>query len=219
LVIAFLMINSMREKSLSGTPVMQGRLGGSLKNKVKGRGNLPLADEEPAVAQSGRAAQHSGQKVYPLPVQPPIVKNPIPPVAAQRSMPAPQSDKTVTGIPVQPGADVTQIAARTSLGCLRITRAPAGVLSVGQRIALTQFPFTMGRKDAQLTINEASVSRLHAEIQYDAPLSVYTLTDLHSSNGTLLNGFALNGGQPARLEFGSRIQLGAQIEMTFEPYS
>ncbi|BAC91096.1 gll3155 [Gloeobacter violaceus PCC 7421] len=52
------------------------------------------------------------------------------------------------------------------------------------------------------------VSRSHAFIRWDANYSTYTVTDVNSRNGTLLNGFALTPGIAYALGDGDRLQLG-----------
>lgn len=212
LVVAFLMILSFREKSLSGTPVMQGRLGGGLSKKDKSASNLPLASEEPIPPAQSKPAQ-------PVRNQPAAVVTPpsqvVKPVQAPEASPI-QADKTISGAPANLGAEATFIAPRAVSACLRIIRAPAGIGVVNQKIPLKQFPFTIGRQNTVWVVNEASVSRLHAEIRFEPQRSVYSLTDLGSSNGTRLNGVPLTPRQPVEMAFGSRIQFGPNVEMVFE---
>ena len=54
---------------------------------------------------------------------------------------------------------------------------------------------------------DASISRRHAQITYEAGSRSYFLTDLNSSNGTRLNEQRLAAGQPARLSRGAEIGL------------
>jgi pSer/pThr/pTyr-binding forkhead associated (FHA) protein len=82
---------------------------------------------------------------------------------------------------------------------------------------LSQFPFTIGRVNAALTLNDASVSRLHAQISMDTQSKRYLITDMNSSNGTRVNGMQLTPGQAMYLDQGSRIQIGPNIEIRFEP--
>ena len=212
-VIAFLMIYNWREKSLSGTPVMQGRLGGKKSNKRGKKVPSPFADDEPIqghkpiqpLQQNARPRQDVPS--YDIPVMP-VSKPASPGVSAD------QLDKTLVGGPSL--ADATLISPAVNLPVLMVAKAPPGVLSSGQRIQLGQLPFTIGRVSSSLTIGDASISRNHAQITMDAQSRRYVITDMNSSNGTRVNNAPLTPGQPMYLTNGSRIQVGPNVEITFE---
>lgn len=102
------------------------------------------------------------------------------------------------------------------LPSLSVVNAPPGVLSPGQKISVQQLPFTIGRVGAMLTVSDASVSRLHAQITMDSQSRRYQITDMNSSNGTRVNGTPITSGQPTFLNHGSRIQIGPNVEIVFE---
>lgn len=214
-VIAFLMIYNWREKSLSGTPVMQGRLGGKVsKNKNKGQKDFsPFATNEPI---------HG--KVPPKPNTQSAAPKPAPPAYNVPVMPSSnypagnvspdQLDRTIVGGPSM--MDATQVAPMFSSPTFSVMKAPQGVLPTGQRISIQPLPFTIGRVGASLTLNEVSVSRLHAQITMDSQTRRYVITDMNSSNGTKVNGAPLTPGQPMYLNNGCRVQIGPSIEFVFE---
>lgn len=68
-------------------------------------------------------------------------------------------------------------------------------------------PVTFGREDATLTIPSARVSRKHAEITWENGRPV--LTDLGSSNGTMVGGKRLL--KPHALEDGDEISIGPYL--------
>jgi VWFA-related protein len=214
-VIAFLMIYNWREKSLSGTPVMQGRLGGQMKTKRGKKEPSPFADHEPipgaSVARPVQPppAQRSAPQAYDLPVMPTPVAKPTP-----ASIPPDQLDRTIVGAP--PLGDATMVSPAIKLPSLSVVNAPPGVLSPGQKISVQQLPFTIGRVGAMLTVSDASVSRLHAQITMDSQSRRYQITDMNSSNGTRVNGTPITSGQPTFLNHGSRIQIGPNVEIVFE---
>lgn len=211
-VIAFLMIYNWREKSLSGTPVMQGRLGGKMgKNKKKGQQDVsPFATNEPiqgkVPSQPARQSNPSPQ-AYNVPVMPSSNYS-----SGNVSMD--QLDKTIVGGPSM--MDATQVAPMFSSPTLSVINAPQGVLPSGQKIMIQPLPFTIGRVGASLTLNEVSVSRLHAQITMDNQTRRYVITDMNSSNGTKVNGAPLSPGQPMYLNNGCRVQIGPSIEFVFE---
>jgi VWFA-related protein len=215
-VVVFFMVNSMREKSMSGTPVMQGRMGAKRGGKSKKPGSMALADNEPIPNRSSPkpvATQKPPQNSYPTPVQTPVQPTP------QASYPLPnamqQSDRTLVGGPsISP--DSTVVANMRGNAVLTLTKAPPGAASVGQRTIVAQYPFTIGRKDAALTINDISVSRLHAQITMDQRNNSFWFEDMNSSNGSFINGVRVNAGQPVQISNGSQLRLGPNVEIKFE---
>ena len=125
-----------------------------------------------------------------------------------------QLDKTLVGGPSL--SDATLVSPAVSLPFLSVSKAPAGILPPGQRFNLNEFPFTIGRVGASLTIPENSVSRNHAQITLDMQSKRYVITDMNSSNGTRVNGAPLTPGQGMYLINGCRIQIGPHVELVFE---
>ncbi len=90
-------------------------------------------------------------------------------------------------------------------------RASLIVLSgweIGREIEVSQCPMVLGRStSSDAFVNSPSVSRRHAEIELvrDGQNEFFTITDLHSSNGTLVNNVpALS----TRLNDGDKIHMG-----------
>jgi len=143
-VIAFLMIYNWREKSLSGTPVMQGRLGGKVgKNKKKGQKDFsPFATNEPI---HGKIPQQPArQSPAPKPA-PPAYNVPVMPSSNYPvgNLSPDQLDRTIVGGPSM--MDATQISPMFSSPTLSVMKAPQEVISPGQRISIQPLPFTIGR--------------------------------------------------------------------------
>ncbi len=79
---------------------------------------------------------------------------------------------------------------------------------IGQEIQLTEDSIIIGRaQDIEVTINQASVSRRHAQIERvrEEGVEAFQLTDMGSSNGTLINGVRQ---EKAFLRDGDKVQLG-----------
>ena len=75
----------------------------------------------------------------------------------------------------------------------------------GQPIELTSFPVVIGRGSvADIRVDGKSISRRHLQISHQS--GAYIVTDLGSTNGTMLNGTALRA--PATLHDGSLLRLG-----------
>jgi hypothetical protein len=92
-------------------------------------------------------------------------------------------------------------------------RPPRVLLSVGgRRLLVPPAGGTIGRSwDCEIVIDDTGVSRRHAEMR---PTSDgWTLADLGSTNGVLVNGRTLEGPQP--LSAGDVIELGS-TEIVFE---
>src|SRR5271168_1808400 len=68
-------------------------------------------------------------------------------------------------------------------------------------------PVSIGREEGNtLRLNDERVSRFHAKVQLDG--DDYILTDLESTNGTRVNGTAV---QIRRLRFGDRVGVGRSL--------
>ncbi len=68
---------------------------------------------------------------------------------------------------------------------------------------------TVGRQGADLTLNDADTSRQHAAVEVRD--NVYTLVDLQSTNGTLVNGQKIDGS--VELQNHSEFQVGSSTLM------
>lgn len=92
-------------------------------------------------------------------------------------------------------------------------RAPRALLQVGsQRLLVPPGGGVIGRsRDCDVVLDDAGVSRRHAELRPQG--SGWTIADLDSTNGVLVNGSPLAGVQ--RLAAGDRIELGS-TEIVFE---
>lgn len=219
-VVVFFMFNSAREKSMSGTPVLQGRMGGKKSGGGKKKGAMPFADVEPIPNNAvPPPIKHSpnGSNIYPMPVQPqspPPQSAPVRQAYPQQNY-SQQGDNTLVGGSIPP-VDATMVGGLQGQPVLTFIKAPAGVGMVGQRTALSYFPFTIGRKDAALTLNDISISRLHGQISADERNNTYWFEDLNSSNGSFINGRRVTPGQPVQLSNGTQLRLGPNVEVKFE---
>ncbi len=82
----------------------------------------------------------------------------------------------------------------------------------GRRLVVAPGGAVLGRsRDCDVVLDDAGVSRRHARIR---PAGAgWTIEDLRSTNGVLLNGEPLRGVHP--LQLGDRIELGT-TEIVFE---
>ncbi len=85
--------------------------------------------------------------------------------------------------------------------------------SLGSKIALQQFPFTIGRRGDWNLPSDPAISARHAEIDYQQ--GGFFIRDLGSSNGTFVNGRRLPALRQEVLLFGARILLGSNTELVF----
>jgi hypothetical protein len=103
-------------------------------------------------------------------------------------------------------ADVRQEPEET----IRVGRAL--LLYRGRRFAVGSQGATIGRsRDCEIVIDDANVSRRHAELRPRG--GAWVLTDLGSTNGTRLDGRRIERPEP--LEPGDRIEVGASV-ITFD---
>jgi hypothetical protein len=102
---------------------------------------------------------------------------------------------------------------REPLEQLPARQAPRALLLVaGRRLLLAPGGAVVGRsRDCDVVLEDAGISRRHAHIRPAA--AGWTIEDLRSTNGVLLNGEQLRSVHP--LQVGDRIELGS-TEMVFE---
>jgi pSer/pThr/pTyr-binding forkhead associated (FHA) protein len=67
---------------------------------------------------------------------------------------------------------------------------------------------SVGRESADIIIQDKTVSRQHAHIVYDEDRDIYSIEDLNSTNGTLLNGMRLSAYSPSPVLPGDDLQFG-----------
>jgi VWFA-related protein len=214
-VVAFFMINSFREKSLSGTPVMQGRLGGKLKGGKNQRGVTPLASDEPLLQRgaANKSSQASPRHI-PQPAAQEFVRptpRPVPVAQPAPVMPPNMQDSTIVGLPDNGSA--TMVGGNRMVLPVLIFDFP---IATGKQVTVSRFPFSIGRKDTTLVLEDPSVSRMHAQINIDPSSGGYIFTDLNSSNGSFINGVRVAAGQPTLITAGTRIRVGNTTQFTFE---
>lgn len=85
----------------------------------------------------------------------------------------------------------------------------------GAVIELDSFPFVIGKGENTNCCIEGNDAISNAHAQIDCVQGLYRVTDLHSKNGTSLNGHVLNPCDPATIVFGSLICI-ANEEFMFE---
>jgi FhaA, N-terminal domain/FHA domain len=103
---------------------------------------------------------------------------------------------------------------REALGARTPRRPSRALLTVGgRRLALGPEGGVVGRsRDCEVVLEDSGVSRHHAELRPSA--EGWTVADLGSTNGVLLNGQDIHGG-PHPLAPGDRLQLGS-TELVFD---
>jgi hypothetical protein len=204
-LVGFLMFNASRQKSLSGTPVLQGRLGGKLRRSRKGPTPvIPVASDEPLAPRtpvSSPAPAIKPASASPVNSQPP---GPVPTVMANNPGDSEAGNATVI-------APSSMIPSAT----LTVLKGEGFTLS-NKSAPVMPLPFVIGRSEGALLIVDSNISRKHAQITYDDMQHAYYLTDMNSSNGTHLNNERLLPGQPIRLSGGSVIGLGPNVTLRFD---
>lgn len=71
-------------------------------------------------------------------------------------------------------------------------------------------PYIFGREDGvDIVLQDALVSRRHAEMRWQAQHACWVLTDLKSRNGVLANNQRIT--EPTRIDDGCQIQIGGQV--------
>ena len=90
-----------------------------------------------------------------------------------------------------------------------------GYIPGRQFLPLDRFPFVIGRaRECQLVIDSTQISRQHAQLEQDHDQIL--LTDLGSTNGTLVNGERLTAHIPRRLRAGDKLNLGGILTLELD---
>ena len=218
-VVGFLMFNSSRQKSLSGMPVLQGRLGGKLEGGKKAGLAIPVADDEPILSKNRQAAPPPST---PVAASPKSANPPLSPSSAAPARPVPAAmpaqDATMLAQDVgamEGGATVIASSPLMPRATITVLDAGGSAAPKGPTLVLP-LPFVFGRTEGAYVIQNPNISRKHAQITYDESQRAYFITDLNSSNGTHLNSQRLVPGQATRLANGAVIGLGPSITLRFD---
>lgn len=217
-VVGFLMFNSSRQKSLSGTPVLQGRLGGKLSGKTKNSGPvIPVADEEPIAARKQPSSPPASGTAASSPQQFNTPQASIPSQPAPASQPSAEATMMANSVQGPEAGDATLIASSPMMprAILIMLEVSGNVASKGPKV-ITPLPFVIGRTEGAFLIPDPNISRKHAQISYDATQRAYFINDMNSSNGTYVNSKRLMPGQATQLSSGAVIGLGPSITLRFE---
>jgi len=131
------------------------------------------------------------------------------PVTTERSVKVPMLVFEATGD--EHSADAWALTGSASVGRLETGHDP--MLFVVEKRAGVQNPFTMGVtlgrvETNDISIDDSSVSRFHAWLQYDDRTQQWSLCDADSKNGTFVDGDALGARQRKVVNDGGIIRLG-----------
>lgn len=134
---------------------------------------------------------------------------------------APNHDQTVIGKPKKqettapaPVADVQRQTGKGSVPLQlpvgkRLSLAIIDGPDAGSVFRLEKPRVTIGRSNADLTLNDTEASRQHAAVEVRE--SIFLLNDLGSTNGTMVDGHRIN--EPTELQNQSEFQVGGTTLM------
>lgn len=190
-LVIFLIFSSSKQKNISSTPVIKDQLGKGKKKVAPPDGLQAIASDEPFIPKEKRPASP-------------------PPTMPKTQKPAENGDATIL-------FEQQDLSDRTVIFENPVVKSQLTILKGSQSGSweISKTPFIIGRKDVDMVINAASISRQHVEIFYDENQN-YFITDLNSSNGTQLNGKRLSSGQTVPLPDGALIELGPEVSLKFE---
>lgn len=92
------------------------------------------------------------------------------------------------------------------------------VTLIGKRHQVNQFPFTIGREDADLIIDDGRISHHHAKLTFDG--TTFHIIDLDSRNGVYVEGQKITPNLPMPLSANKEvtISMGSQNHFVFRGY-
>lgn len=106
-----------------------------------------------------------------------------------------------------PAEDGTHTALLWSRPVQTDIRRLAGEAGTGETIPISYYPFLIGKQEnlADYILHHDTISRLHVRI--DRKEDEYWLTDLNSTNGSIVNGRVLQANETVRLSVGDHVDL------------
>jgi hypothetical protein len=189
--------------------------------------------DAPYVDPTAKAARPPAAPPAPAPAAPqptparPVAPQPVAPQPVPARPVAPQPVPAAEGTPCPRCGRLNKQRARFCAACgTPLAAPPAARLHITSPYRsweqpVERLPLRIGRRDPrqnhypELDLAEHDrgiASRNHATIQRDG--DYYTITDLGSTNGTLLNGALITARVPQRLRQGDRIKIG-EVEIEF----
>jgi hypothetical protein len=185
-------------------------------------GEFGIQPEPVRIKEPGERPRPAPEQESPPPPAPAVAVTVSPPPPPAPSPPRPThppapSEPAEAAAPVATGETMIYSTSARVRGPLEEAQArrptPRAMLAVGtRRLLLPGTGGTVGRsRDCDVVLEDAGISRRHAEIRPSG--EGWTITDLKSTNGVIVNGRALSG--PQALKHGDRIELGS-TQITFE---
>jgi len=97
----------------------------------------------------------------------------------------------------------------------KVSESPDQVV-LNQTFTPKGFPFTIGRKGCDLTIeNDQAITRLHAKVSYESLTGEYFIEDCSSRNGVLENNRKILPNTPSPLKSGTVLSIGPRTKLYF----
>lgn len=150
--------------------------------------------------------------------KPPVAKTPRPDSGVHRAVKSPTlaHDKTEVDLGFVSAADGEMGTKNTAVSRYRLTYSIGDLQN--KSVEIPKFPFTIGRQDCSLNIEDRRVSRKHAELNFLE--GVLSITDQNSGNGTFLGEERLEAQKPYPLPgSNTQIRFGKDIYLTIEKLS
>lgn len=171
-----------------------------------GRNRIPLTF---GVQQAAQPASRRPEPPVSRPASPPAT--PATPFVS----PAPAVQKPILQPETSPVDGATQIASGDQIASRIVFEACNAADKIGQSVEIVQYPFVLGRNALGLG-PEAGVSRNHAEINFDPRSMKFSITDLQSTNGVMVDGTPIPPNQAHEIRPGNKIGLGQLVVVRFE---
>lgn len=124
---------------------------------------------------------------------------------ALKRPPVRNTTEVITPLPPAPPAAPVSTPGLT----LRVLKTPAHPPS--QEVAITRFPFVIGRKEGDLIVQDGKISKRHASITMAS--GQFFIEDLASTNHTFLDGEKLVPNTPVPLPKSARVRFGPDTEV------
>jgi pSer/pThr/pTyr-binding forkhead associated (FHA) protein len=112
--------------------------------------------------------------------------------------------------------DVTESATRLSFIPSRTRIVFLEGIAAGKTVEVSSYPYELGREMISTGVEDTAISRRHARIDFNDSDGTFTITDLNSRNGVMVNEERIPANEATLLPDQALVNLGQKTKFRFE---